>query len=347
MRTAILFDGPSSSGATPDLLIVETLVAVEEALRARGDEPLRVPVFPGADWIDTLTRLRPGLVFNLCEGIDGIPEAEPAVIGVLELLGLPYTGASPWTTALCLRKHIVNAAMHRAGLPIPPWALAVRGEPIPDVGYPAICKPASEDASVGVEQRSVVRDREGLELRVAQLHERWGEILIQQFIDGREMNVGLIGDRLLPISEIRFDDMPDDLWRIVTYQAKWETGSDEDLGTIPHCPAEVEPALAARLRVLASEAWRVVGGSGVCRVDFRVDARGPWILEVNANPDIAADAGLARMARAEGMDYSQLIGAVCDEAFSRPATAMGAWAQVRQLPRSGLAAPAAGAGSPR
>lgn len=347
MRTAILFDGPSSSGATPDLLIVETLVAVEEALRARGDEPLRVPVFPGADWIETLTREGPDLIFNLCEGIDGIPEAEPAVIGTLELLGFPYTGASPWTTALCLRKHIVNAAMQRAGLPIPPWALAVHGEAIPDVGYPAICKPASEDASVGVEQRSVVRNREELELRVAQLHERWRDILIQRFIDGREMNVGLIGDRLLPISEIRFDEMPAGLWRIVSYRAKWETGSDEDLGTMPQCPADIEPALAARLRTIASEAWRVVGGSGVCRVDFRVDDRGPWILEVNANPDIAADAGLARMARAAGMDYTELIGAVCDEAFSRVATGLGAWSQARQMPGPSPTAPVADAGSPR
>ncbi len=345
MRTAILFDGPSSSGETPDLLIMESLIAVEDALRARGDKPVRVPVFPGAHWIEMLARQRPDLVFNLCEGIDGIPEAEPAVIGTLELLGLPYTGASPWTTAICLRKHIVNAAMHRAGLPVPPWALAIRGEAIPDVGYPAICKPASEDASVGVEQRSVVRNREELELRLAQLHERWRDILVQKFIDGREMNVGIMGDRLLPISEIRFDDMPDGLWRIVSYRAKWETGSDEDLGTIPQCPAEIEPALAERLRTIASEAWRVVGGCGVCRVDFRVDSRGPWVLEVNANPDIAPDAGLARMARAAGMDYTQLIGAMCDEAFSRSATAMEAWSRARQPP--GVAAPAAGAGSQR
>jgi D-alanine-D-alanine ligase len=334
VRTAILYDGPSSVGATPDLLIIGTVERVEEVLRGAGHQTERVPVFPGGEWIAHLARGEVDLVFNLCEGIDGVAEAEPAVIGAIELLGLPYTGASPWATAVCLRKHMVNATLERAGLPIPRWTLARRGVTVEDIGYPAICKPAAEDASIGVEQRSVVRSRGELEERLQQMHTRWQEVLVQRFVDGREMNVGVIGSRVLPVSEIAFDGMPDGLWRIVSYRAKWETGSDEDLGTSPTCPAEIEPALAERLQQLASEAWQLLGGTGYARVDFRVDDEGPWILEVNANPDIAADAGLARMGRAAGLDYAHLIQAVCEEAQARPGRGMNAWSLAQRL--SGL-----------
>ncbi|HUX34424.1 MAG TPA: hypothetical protein VMV51_11200, partial [Gemmatimonadaceae bacterium] len=130
----------------------------------------------------------------------------------------------------------------------------------------------------------------------------------QRYVDGREVNVGIVGDTVLPVSEIDFGGLPKGMWRIVSYRSKWETGSDEDAGTAPRCPAELPPALEAEVRHLALEAWRLVGGTGYGRVDFRIDAEGrPWILEVNPNPDIAPDAGLARMAKAAGMSYARLI----------------------------------------
>ncbi len=342
MRIAILYDGPSSTGVTPDLLILQTVAAVEAALHGRGDATVRVPVFAGSGWIAALERTGADLVFNLCEGIDGIAEAEPAVIGVLDLLSLPYTGASAWTTAVCLRKHIVNAMLERAGLPVPSWALAQRGGPLPDIGYPAICKPAAEDASIGVEQRSVVSNPDELRSRLGRMHERWRDVLVQRFVDGREINVGLVGDRVLPVSEIVFDDLPDGYWRIVSYRAKWDTGSEEDRGTQPHCPAEISPSLTERLRVLAAEAWRCVGGTGggFARVDFRVVDDQPWVLEVNANPDIAPDAGLARMARAAGHSYEELVWAVCDEALRRPRPGMAAWSLAIRQRDAGLTATA-------
>jgi D-alanine-D-alanine ligase len=318
MRTAVLYDGPSASGVTPDLLILQTVDDIEDELRALGHETVRIAVAPGAEWMTAIIRKRPGLVFNLCEGIDGIAEAEPAVIGVLELLGIPYTGASAWTTAICLRKHVLNGMLAGAGLPVPPWALVQRGGPVTEVGYPAICKPAAEDASVGVEQSSVVRDRGELERRLGEMHLKWNDILVQRYVGGRELNVGVVGDRVLPVSEIRFDAMPDGYWPIVSYRAKWDTGSAEDLGTVPHCPAELEPGVAEQLREIALKAWEAVGGCGFARVDFRLDETGPWLLEVNANPDISSDAGLARMAKADGMSFRDLIAAVCEEALARP-----------------------------
>ena len=157
MKVAILFDGASAEAETPDQEILETVSAVSLSLTTEGNTVVRIPVHPDARWIDRLRRAHADFVFNLCESIDGVAALEPSVISVIELLGLPYSGSSSWTTALSLRKHVVNSMLERSGLPIPKFAVVRRGAAIPSVGFPAICKPAAEDASIGVEQRSVVR----------------------------------------------------------------------------------------------------------------------------------------------------------------------------------------------
>ena len=116
--------------------------------------------------------------------------------------------------------------------------------------------------------------------------ERWDEVLVQQYIDGREVNVGILGDTVLPIAEIDFGRMPKGMWRIVTYRSKWETGSDEDLGSVPRCPARpARPGVATSCDRSPSRRGGSSAASGYGRVDMRIDERGrPWILEVNANP---------------------------------------------------------------
>ena len=339
MKIALLFDGASALGARPDLLILDTVEAIERVLVSDGHAVVRVPVHDDARWVERVRRGKFDFAFNMCEGIDGIAAMESPVIAVLELLELPYTGASSWTTALCLRKHLTNAILDRAGLPVPSYGVARRGGAIPAVEFPAICKPAAEDASIGVEQNSVVRSGRALRRRLAEMHQRWEEVMVQRFVEGREVNVGIVAGDVLPIAEIRFDDMPRGKWHIVTYRSKWDTGSEEDRGTLPQCPADLDGPLAKSIRRIALEAWRMVGGSGYGRVDLRVDAQGqPWILEVNANPDIAPDAGLARMASVAGLDYGALIRRVCDDALERerPLPAAVRWAMSERL--SGMAA---------
>ena len=318
MKVAILFDGASAFALAADQAILGTVDAVAASLSAEGNSIVRIPVHPDARWVDKLRRARVDFVFNLCESIDGVAALEPAVISVLELLGIPFSGSSSWTASLCLRKHVVNAALDRAGLPVPKFTVVRAGSAIPSVGYPAICKPAAEDASIGVEQRSVVRTSRALAERVSSMLERWDEIIVQRYVQGREVNVGILGDAVLPIAEIDFGRMPKGMWRIVTYRSKWEDGSDEDLGSAPQCPARLPATVATQLRKIAVAAWRIVGGSGYGRVDLRIDERGrPWILEVNANPDIAPDAGLARMARVAGIDYGALVRRACELGLQR------------------------------
>jgi D-alanine-D-alanine ligase len=340
MKVAILFDGASAYATKPDQLILGTVNAIEQSLAAEGNEVGLVPVYQDGRWIEKIRKGKFDLAFNMCEGIDGIASLESAVISVLELFKIPFTGATSYTAAVCLRKHVINGLLEKSGLPIPRFSVARRGEPLVSVGYPAIVKPAAEDASLGVEQRSVVRNARQLAERTTAMLDAWDEILVQRYVDGREVNVGILGDTVLPIAEIDFSGMPRGRWRIVTYQSKWETGSVDDLGSTPRCPARLPAKVAAEVRRVALRAWKLVGGCGYGRVDLRIDANGqPWILEVNANPDIAPDAGLARMARVAGIEYGPLIRSICELALAKSHQAIVAddWELAQRL--SGVVSP--------
>jgi D-alanine-D-alanine ligase len=318
VKVAILFDGASAYSTNPDMLILGTVEAIQASLVGEGNEVVQIPVYQDGKWIEKVRRGKFGLVFNMCEGIDGIASLESAVISVLELFKIPFTGASSYTTAVCLRKHVINGLLEKNGLPIPRFACIRRGDALQSVGFPAIVKPAAEDASLGVEQKSVVRNMRQLAERVEAMLEGWDEVIVQRFVDGREVNVGILGDAVLPIAEIDFGKMPRGRWNIVTYQSKWVPGSVDDIGGAPRCPAKLPTKVANEVRRVALRAWQLAGGFGYGRVDMRIDQNGqPWILEVNANPDIAPDAGLARMAGVIGIDYPALIRNICELGLGR------------------------------
>jgi D-alanine-D-alanine ligase len=266
----------------------------------------KIPVHRDLKWLDHVRRT--DLVINLCEGIGGYSRWECMVVGALELAGVPFTGAGSWTTTVCHNKNVVNALLQAAGLPIPRWGMPVGGKVSSDFPLPAIVKPAAEDASVGIDQASVVRNHRQLRRRVAHIEKEYGPAMVQQYIGGREFAVGIVGSTVLPLSEIDFSQMPNGSWPILSFDAKWTAGSAEDVGSRPVFPARVVPLIARRMRAVALSAWRAVRGQGYGRVDMRLDEAGqPWLLEVNPNPDISDDAGLSRMAQAAGWSYDDLI----------------------------------------
>ena len=122
MKIALLFDGLSALGKAPEVQLLDSIEAVESALSEWATEVVRVPVTRDGRWVERVRKGKFDLIFNLVEGIDGEAVYEPMVISVLELLGIPFTGSSSWTTALRLRKNVVNAVLDRAGLPVPRWA---------------------------------------------------------------------------------------------------------------------------------------------------------------------------------------------------------------------------------
>lgn len=308
MRIAVAYDRAADHGGSPDT------AGVLDAVRAVVDVLSRAhhAAFPIAACrpLDRFMARLAGvdLVFNLVESLAGRAEDEPRVAALMELTGKPVTGASSETLALGRRKDRLNALLAAEGLPVPEWTLARKGELPAWRGFPAIVKPAGEDGSVGISERSVVED--ALELRAA-LERCPGDAVVQRFVTGRELNLGIVGGVVLPVAEIEFSGAQ----RLVTYAAKWEPGSEADLGTRPVCPARIPDAMAMEARELGLRAWQAVGGRGYGRVDLRADETGRlYVLEVNPNPDAAPGAGLARMAAAAGWTYDGLVARIVREA---------------------------------
>jgi D-alanine-D-alanine ligase len=300
---------------------------VVAALRALGYDPVIVE-FAGdpLPWLAQLARGRFRLVFNLCEGLSNQAAGEPVAAALVELLGLPLTGASADMLALCLRKDRANAVLRAHGIPVPEWAVVQAGRPPgPWRRFPAIVKPAAEDGSFGIGPDSVVRDRAALDAVVARGVTQWGRMLVQRFVGVREFNLAIVGGRVLPHAEIDFTGLRTGLPAIVTYAAKWEHGSPEDEGTVPTCPARLPARAAARLTRLAERVWAAVDGMGYGRIDVRVDQRGTtYVTDVNPNPDLGVQAGLARQAAAAGWSYVDLIAGIVDDALARARRTAGA-----------------------
>jgi D-alanine-D-alanine ligase len=314
VRVVVLYDPGADDWTAED--IAGVMLAVDDIggiFEGMGHQVSKVPVRHDMRWFQACRRA--DLVFNLCEGVHGVSQWEEHVVATLEFAGIPFTGCGLWSVAACRRKAIANAILEKAGLPIPTWTLAI-GKIADDFPLPAIVKPAAEDASAGLDKSSVVTDRKTLRARVAAMTEQFDEVLVQQYIPGREFNVGFVGSRTLPVAEIDFTGMPEGSWPILTYAAKWHTGSAEDLGSRPVCPAQISERLATRLVRTAEAAWRVMQGKGYGRVDLRVDDTGrPWVLEVNPNPDLTDEAGLSRMAKAAGWDYPELVRRIAEVAL--------------------------------
>ena len=320
MRVAILYDAAANRpDATPDVSgVLEAVEAVDGALRLRGHDPSRVPVeaLDSPEWRAAVRDA--DVVFNLCENVAGVSAAEVAIARAIESIGVPLTGSGAAALEVCRQKDRANARLVEDGVAVPEWVAVGSAGFRPDTWkrFPAIVKPSAEDASIGITQSSFAVDASSLATAL-EAAAPWAPLMVQRFVDGRELNVGVVGRSVLPIAEIDFSDMPDDAWRAVTYAAKWEYGSEEDLGTHPRCPADLTEELSLRVMQAAIDAIGALGVSGYARVDMRVDDDGGiWVLDVNPNPDLAPSAGLARMGRAAGWAYDELVERILQEALA-------------------------------
>jgi len=315
-RIVVLYNEPVLPPGHPDYEsereVVDTAEVVAKYLTEAGF--VVIPMGAGPDAQSALAGLiarQPDAVFNFYEGAADRIETEDYMAALMEWLGIPFTGSSFRTLGLARNKHLAKLLLRGGGLPTPEF-LVVHALPVPPcpIAWPVIVKPAGQDASVGVDQGSVVQDQESLSKRVADLLHRYGPpVLVEAFVAGREFNVGVVEFptlHALPIAEIVFADKGPGHWPIVTYDAKWLPGSEADRATPPKCPADVEPALAAKLETIACRAFRLLGCRDYARVDFRVGPTGaPSILEVNPNPDFHPSAGFARSLAAAGIAHAQ------------------------------------------
>jgi D-alanine-D-alanine ligase len=320
IRVAVLYnvdyedsspDGDPGYAARADVGVVAASIARELADGAH--ETHLLPVDGDLTALrEQLADLEPDCAFNLCESLAGDTRLESAVPLILELLGIPFTGSPPEALRHALYKDRVKRRLEAAGVPTPRACVMARPSDPCDVPFPVIVKPVREDGSVGISSRSVVRTESDLRARVGELVAALRQpCLVEQYIAGRELNVALFGfpaARVLPLSEIDFSALPPDQPAIVSYEAKWNEGSADDLGTRPVLHPQLPNAVAARVRKVAVEAFRAVGMRDYGRIDVRLAANGtPYVVDVNPNCDLSVHAGMARAAAAVGIDYGALV----------------------------------------
>jgi D-alanine-D-alanine ligase len=312
----------------PSNIIRTEVGAIEESLREGGFHPhvLAVDSF-SENLIQTLLHISPKFIFNLCEELNGKSELEMCVAGFLELLGIPYTGSSPSVLALALNKFYLNQILRSSGVPTARSFVRYPGQKclVPRrMRFPMLVKPARQDGSLGINSNSVCHSVESLEKQIRYIHEVYEqEALVEEYLDGREFNVSVVGDRdpeVLAISEIDFSGLPEGEPRIVSYRAKWDEDSPMYSCTSPICPAKITKRIENRIKDIAIRSYRCIGCRDYARVDMRTDARGGlYVLEVNPNPDISPSAGFARAARAAGYTYAEIILRISAAAMERGA----------------------------
>lgn len=253
------------------------------------------------------------LVFNLVDdGFFSDSKFEPHVPAMLDLLGIKYTGSGYFCLSMCVNKAMTKKVLKHHKIPTPNFQIFSKAdEKINNLRFPLFVKPVREDSSVGIRNDSVVRNKTELRNKVRAIIRDYKQpALVEEFIDGREFYVGVLGSKkktVLPISEVSFDTMPPGIPKIVNYDAKWNKDSPEYQNTISGF-SKIPDKLQADLVKYAIMAGNQLDCHDYYRVDFRVDSKNrPYVIEVNPNPDISEDAGLAKMARQAGMTYAQMI----------------------------------------
>lgn len=275
--------------------IIDTVTDTYKILQAAGFETTQLGInYDPQPLLDTLKSNRPDAVFNLFEGIATQTGTEVSAAALLEWLNVPFTGCPSPCLSLGRDKVRTKYILSAAGIPTPEFAV-VEALPAPRWrrGWPAIVKPAYQDASVGIDQNSVVTSQKQLDDRVEFVLATYGPpVVIERFISGREFHVNTIDDRtapgvprVLPLCEIAFTSTAPGRWPVYTYAAKWDEKCDEYKCAPLRCPVEIPADDFARLELIAQRAYRTLQCRDYARVDVRMDERGQfYVLEMNPNP---------------------------------------------------------------
>ena len=309
------------------------LEQIEAAVRDLGHDTARVAVAGEVEpVIAALRAADPALVFNLAESFDGKSALESNVAALLNLIGLRYTGSSPAGLLMAGDKSLTKMVLGFQKILTPQFATSFRGATghVGDLQFPLIVKPPQEDASLGITSKSVVRDvKELLGTMDSLQREFQSPVLVEEFIDGREFYVGVLGNvdpQALPVMELDFSAFPADRPKVASYEAKWgeggtggtaETG-DEFAGTKSVFPTDLSPELVTRMQQVAVAAFNALRLRDYGRVDLRVTPREEiYVIEVNPNCYLEKSGEFARSAAEGGIEHATLVGRIMELALAR------------------------------
>lgn len=343
MKAVILHDQIPSDANFDHKDVLHQTEAISHILEGFGYEPIEINVTLELNkLLQTLTKIRPFLVFNLVESIEGKGRFIHLVPSILDYLKLPYTGCKTESLFMTSNKIVAKKLLHNAGILTSPMFTVddLKNNNKLKLKGLYIIKSIWEHASQGIDEHSVIEVESNDQLLKAILFKEdllGGECIAEKFIEGREFNLSLLaspqGPEVLPPGEIIFEDYPQEKIRIVCYRAKWV----EDSFEYCHTPRTFEfsshdYSLLRTLKQIAKKCWSLFGLHGYARVDFRVDKfNNPFVLEVNTNPCISPDSGYVAAADQAGLTIKQMVKRIIDDAL-QPASPMTTTKKIMQSP---------------
>lgn len=264
---------------------------------------------------NTIYEWKPHIVFNLLEGFADVAHFDHNVVAYLELLQIPYTGCNSRGLFLGRDKAIAKKLLSYHRIPVPAFAIYPRGRIPPRprrLDFPLFVKSLTMDASVGISQASVVETEGKLEERVKFIHESVGtHALVEHYIEGRELYVGVVGNhqlQVLPIWELLFKKMPEEVRHIATERLKWSMAYQKKHGIDSGEAKDLPEGAPERIRQIGKRVYRTLMLSGCARIDLRLTETGRvYVIEANPNPQLSYDEDFAQSARKAGLDYPSLI----------------------------------------
>lgn len=265
-----------------------------------------------------LRELKPDIVFNFAEGLTGV-NRESHIPAMLEMLQIPYSGSDALTLGICLDKSRAKEILTYHKIPNAKFLVVNQLEDITNskFDFPLIVKPISEGSSKGIFSSSFVKNTKELEDEVKRIIFSYNQpALIEEFLPGREFTVAVLGNGneadVLPIIEISYEDFPQDVLPLYSYEAKWILDTKENNFDVFECPAKLDNQLEVKIKETVLRTYNVLGCKDWSRIDVRLDKNGvPNIIEINPLPGIMPDpnenSSFPKAARAAGMNYNQLI----------------------------------------
>lgn len=275
------------------------------------------------NFINKLKEFNPDTVVNFIEAVEGITNYEYCMAGLFEIMNIQFTGNTSITLGNCLNKERTKIILTSYGILTPRFQILETDQKVTPksikLNFPLIMKLDEEDASIGISEFSVVKNFKELQKHYKFLSDTYKKrILIEEYIEGREINVAILNDQVLPLSEIDFTGLPEELPKIVTYEGKWIENSEYYKFTKPVCPAKLNKNIKSKIEKIALQSYNIMNCRDYARVDIRLTRNNiPYVIEVNPNPDISPDSGFVRAANAAGISYNELLKKIVSFALER------------------------------
>jgi D-alanine-D-alanine ligase len=304
-----------------DISVIET---IKKALESSGYEVILIEADKNA--YEKLKNSNLDFVYNIAECIYG-RSRRCQIPAMLEMLGIPYTGSEVLTQAITLDKARAKEIMSFYGIPTPKFQLFKKGdEPLnPDLQFPLFVKPNAEGSSKGITSKSLVKNENELRKVVNFIIKRYHQpALVEEYLDGREFTISLLGNppKVLPIVEVDFTSVPDNIPKFDCYEVKWFWDNPENEVESVMCPAKIDKELEESIKKLAIRTFEALGCVDICRIDIRLDKNGiPNVLDINISPGLIPDpkenSRFPKACYTAGMTYGEIILSVLEAAMKR------------------------------